>query len=107
MVYPENKISKRMIYKDDLVAGFVLNIAKGAVLPDHTHFDCTVLIQVLKGSADAKVDKEPLFIEAGDLIQVEGREKISVTNTGSETLSLYVTLSPNPPSEEYTTDLDI
>lgn len=107
MVNPQGKIAKRMIYKDNKIAGFMLNIAKGASLPNHTHFDSTVLIQVIKGSAEAKVNGQPLPITTDDLLQVEGHEKVSIDNTGNETLSLYVTLSPNPPLEQYTVDLDI
>lgn len=107
MVEPGNMIAKRMIYKDTKVAGFVLNIAKGSSLPDHTHFDSTVLIQVLKGTSDAKVDGQVIPMETGSLLQLEGNEKFSVNNSGDETLSLYVTLSPNPPPEQYTEDVDI
>lgn len=107
MVEPEGKISKRMIYKDGNVAAFVLSIGKGSTLPPHTHFDCSVIIQVLKGSGKALVDGKPVLIEKDDLLEVEGKEKVAVENTGDETICLYVTLSPNPPSEQYTEDLDI
>jgi quercetin dioxygenase-like cupin family protein len=107
MIDPENKIAKRMIFKDKNVAAFMLNIAKGATLPNHTHFDCAVLIQVIRGSANATINGQTVSVSAGDLFQAEGQEKVSVENNGSETLSLYVTLSPNPPSEQYTEDLDI
>ncbi|MDF2590160.1 MAG: Cupin 2 conserved barrel domain protein, partial [Anaerocolumna sp.] len=36
---PEGKIAKRMIFKSDNVIAFVLNIAKGEILPGHTHLE--------------------------------------------------------------------
>ncbi len=34
---PQGKIAKRMLFKSDNVIAFVLNIAKGEILPGHTH----------------------------------------------------------------------
>ena len=45
---PEEKIAKRMLFKSDNVIAFVLNIAKGEILPGHTHMDSTLFLQVMK-----------------------------------------------------------
>ena len=42
-----------------------------------------------------------------DLLQIDGPEEISVDNTGQNTLVLYVTISPIPPSEDYSIDVDL
>ncbi len=107
IVEPEDKIAKRIIYNDQNTVAFILNIATGQSLPTHTHFDCTVLLQVLKGNADVNVNNEPVAMSENELIQLDGAEEMSVDNTGESTLVLYVTISPLPPSEKYTTDADI
>ncbi|MFW6287728.1 MAG: cupin domain-containing protein [bacterium] len=107
MVEPEGKIAKRIIYNDENTVAFILNIAAGESLPTHTHFDCTVLLQVVKGKAEVLVDGKPVDASQNDLIQLDGPEEMSVNNTGEETLVLYVTISPLPPSEKYTVDADI
>ena len=107
MVEPEGKIAKRMVYQDKNVICFVLNIAKGEELPPHTHFECTVLVQVLKGSSKLVVDGQTTSISQGDIVQLDGPEKMSVRNDGDETLSLYVSISPAPPSEKYAMNVDI
>lgn len=104
---PKGKIAKRMIYKDANVIAFILNIAKGQSLPEHTHFDCTVLLSVLTGKANVHADGKTSAVAAQDLIQLDGPEKMSVDNTGEETLALYVTISPAPPSDQYSRDADI
>ena len=86
---------------------FVLNIAKGHSLPQHTHFDCTVLLYVLTGKADLHVDGQSVPLKANDWVQLDGPENMSVDNTGSETLRLYVTISPAPPSDAYSKNADL
>jgi quercetin dioxygenase-like cupin family protein len=104
---PTNKLAKRMIYQDNSVIAFILNIAKGASLPPHTHFDCTVLVQVLQGSGQINIEDKSTPMGTGQLVQVEGPENMSIDNTADETLILYVSISPAPPSEQYSKDVDI
>ncbi|WP_408956551.1 cupin domain-containing protein [Natroniella sp. ANB-PHB2] len=107
IVEPKGKVAKRMIYKDENVISFILNISKGESLPNHTHFDSTVLLQVIQGSANLKVDDKTSPIQENDLIQLDGPESMSVENNDNEILILYVTISPAPPSEKYSVDVDL
>ncbi|ADI74306.1 conserved hypothetical protein [Methanohalobium evestigatum Z-7303] len=107
MVEPEGKIAKRVIYNDKNTLAFLLNIASGQSLPNHTHFDCTVLLQVIKGEAVVNVDGEPVSMNESELLQIDGSEEMSVDNTGQNVLILYVTISPQPPSENYLVDADL
>lgn len=107
VVAPDNKIAKRVIYHDETIAAFVLNIATGAVLPNHTHFECTVLVLVLAGNGVATTNGKETDIATQDLLQIEGQETLGLQNTGDSTLTVYVTLSPLPPSEAYYVDADI
>lgn len=63
---PAGKISKRMIYKSDNVIAFVLNIAKGETLPAHTHFDSTLLFQVMNGEAKIFWNRTDRAIRCGN-----------------------------------------
>jgi quercetin dioxygenase-like cupin family protein len=107
LVEPNNKIAKRVIYKNDNVLAFILNIAPGESLPNHTHFESTLLIQILNGSAIIHSDKNKIEVTKGDLTKVEGQEVLSIDNVGNDILELYVTISPNPPADKYSTDADI
>lgn len=107
MEEPEEKVAKRVIYHDQKTLAFVLNIAPGESLPNHTHFDCTVLLQVMKGQAEVIVDGESVPMEENNLLQLDGPEEMSVDNTGQDTLVLYVTISPLPPAEKYRVDADL
>ena len=103
---PEGKISKRMIFKSDNVIAFVLNIAKGEVLPGHTHLESTLFLQVMEGTAKVVTDGNETPLQVGELMQVDGQESLQVINTGDDVLRLYVTISPMG-SEAFATDANV
>ena len=107
IVEPEEKVAKRVIYNDENTLAFVLNIASGESLPEHTHFDSTVLVQVIKGKAKVNIDNKNVNLGENGLIKIDGPEKMSIDNIGQEILVLYVTISPLPPEARYAEDADL
>lgn len=103
---PQKKIAKRMIFKSENVIAFVLNIAKGEKLPEHSHLQSTLLLQVMKGSARVRTDGTETSLKPGELMQIDGQQKMEVLNTGEDVLRLYVTISPIG-SENFASDADI
>lgn len=103
---PQGKIAKRMIFKSDNVIAFVLNIAKGEILPGHTHLESTLFLQVMEGNAKVVTDGKETLLQVGELMQVDGQESLQVINTGEGVLRLYVTISPMG-SEAFATDANV
>ena len=103
---PQGKIAKRMLFKSDNVIAFVLNIAKGEILPGHTHLESTLFLQVMEGSAKVFTDGNETSLQVGELMQVDGQESLQVINTGEDVLRLYVTISPMG-SETFATDANV
>lgn len=103
---PEGKIAKRMLFKSDNVIAFVLNIAKGEILPGHTHLESTLFLQVMEGNAKVVTDGKETSLQMGELMQVDGQESLQVMNTGEEVLRLFVTISPMG-SEAFATDANV
>jgi len=103
---PQGKIAKRMLFKSDNVIAFVLNIAKGEILPGHTHMESTLLLQVMEGDAKVVTDGNETLLQVGELMQVDGQESLQVINIGSEVLRLFVTISPMG-SEAFATDANV
>lgn len=103
---PEGKIAKRMIFKSDNVIAFVLNIAKGEILPGHTHLESTLLLQVMEGNAKVVTDGKETALQVGELMQVDGQESLQVINMGEGVLRLYVTISPMG-TEAFATDANV
>lgn len=103
---PEKKIAKRMIFKSENIIAFVLNIAKGEILPGHTHLKTTLFLQVMEGSAKVITDGNETLLQVGELMQVDGQESMQVINIGEDVLRLFVTISPMG-SEAFAADADI
>ncbi|RKD31133.1 cupin domain-containing protein [Lacrimispora algidixylanolytica] len=103
---PEGKIAKRMLFKSDDVIAFVLNIAKGEILPGHTHMESTLFLQVMEGNAKVVTDGNETLLQTGELMQVDGKESLQVINVGEDVLRLYVTISPMG-SEAFATDANV
>lgn len=103
---PEGKIAKRMLFKSENVIAFVLNIAKGEILPGHTHLESTLFLQVMEGHAKVVTDGKETPLQKGELMQVDGQESLQVINTGEEVLRLFVTISPMG-SEAFATDANV
>lgn len=103
---PEGKIAKRMLFKSDDVIAFVLNIAKGEILPGHTHLQSTLFLQVMEGNATVVTDGNETPLQVGELMQVDGPESLQVINSGEEILRLFVTISPMG-SEAFATDANV
>jgi len=103
---PQGKIAKRMLFKSDNVIAFVLNIAKGEILPGHTHMESTLLLQVLEGEAKVVTDGNETLLQIGELMQVDGQESLQVINIGGDVLRLFVTISPMG-SEAFATDANV
>ncbi|MCK8817562.1 cupin [Natroniella sulfidigena] len=107
IVEPKGKLAKRVIYQDENVTSFILNIYKGESLPSHTHFDCTMLLQVIQGRANLSINNKTSSIRKNDLIQITGSESMSIENIGAQTLILYITTSPSSPSDKYSVNVDL
>lgn len=103
---PEGKIAKRLIFKSDNVIAFVLNIAKGEILPGHTHLESTLFLQVMEGNAKVVTDGNENSLQVGELMEVDGPESLQVINTGEDILRLFVTISPMG-SEAFATDANV
>jgi quercetin dioxygenase-like cupin family protein len=103
---PEGKIAKRMLFKSDNAIAFVLNIAKGEILPGHTHLESTLFLQVMEGNAKVVTDGNETSLQVGELMQVDGQESLQVINTGEGVLRLYVTISPMG-TEAFATDANV
>ncbi len=103
---PQEKIAKRMLFKSENVIAFVLNIAKGEILPGHTHLESTLLLQVMEGNAKVVTDGNETSLQVGELMQIDGQESMQVINMGEDILRLYVTISPMG-SEAFATDANV
>jgi quercetin dioxygenase-like cupin family protein len=99
IVYMDNMLTKRVLFNEKKVLNFVLNFRPGQGVPPHNHVESDLIIHVLTGEGEMTVDNTPHHITTGDVIYCTGSEIFSLTNTGSENMSCFVILAPNPPPQ--------
>ena len=96
IVYSEENLTKKIIFKEDRVLNFVLNFKPGQGVPAHNHEQSDLIIHVLVGQGEMGVDGTIHKIMQGDVIHCKGTEVFSLTNTGDKDMSCFVILAPNP-----------
>ncbi len=100
IVFNDEAITKKIIFDEQKVLAFVLNLKVGHQLPVHKHGTSALVYKVLSGSAEMKVNDSIINIEEGSIGLVNGEDDFSIPKI-KEDMSLYVTLSPRPEDERY------
>jgi mannose-6-phosphate isomerase-like protein (cupin superfamily) len=97
IVFNDNNLTKRVLFTNKDVLCFVLNLIPGQVLPVHKHENSSLVLNVLSGACDLKINDETVQLTQGDVVFVKGEDDFSIPSV-SEKLTLYVTICPNPSS---------
>lgn len=100
MVFSDQTLTKRVLFADENVLSFMLNLKAGQTLPSHRHEQSTVVYTVMSGSGEIKVDNETARIEKGFVGMAKGEDDFEIP-TITEDMSLLVTISPNPSNQLY------
>jgi quercetin dioxygenase-like cupin family protein len=96
IVYSDKTFTKRVIFNEDKVLNFVLNMQPGQGLPDHTHENSDLVLHILVGEGEAVVDGQTHKVSQGDVLHLYGEEMFRLTNTGDKDMSAFVVITPNP-----------
>jgi len=94
--YSDDKLTKKVIFNENRVLNFVLNFKPGQGVPPHNHEQSDLIIHVLIGTGELVVDGNTSKVVAGDVIYCKGTEIFSLKNNGTENMSCFVILAPNP-----------
>jgi quercetin dioxygenase-like cupin family protein len=104
IVFSEKTFTKRVLFAEDKVLTFVLNMKPGQGLPAHTHEQSDLVLHILSGEGEGTVDGIVQKLGTGDVIYLKGEEVFGFTNTGDKDISCFVVITPNPSaiySKEY------
>jgi quercetin dioxygenase-like cupin family protein len=102
--YNEERLTKRVIFKEGGSTVFMLNFMPNQELPAHKHPGSNVYLLVLSGEGTFTIDEQEIKVKKDDVIVCNGEENLSFVNDGSENVSLYVTLTKIP-DERYAQDV--
>jgi quercetin dioxygenase-like cupin family protein len=96
VVYMDDKLTKKILFKESRILNFVLNFKPGQGVPAHNHEQSDLIVHVLVGQGQMVVDEKVYKIVQDDVIHCKGTEVFSLTNTGNTDMSCFVILAPNP-----------
>lgn len=100
LVFSDNTFTKRILYADNQTLCFVLNLKKGQSLPLHRHESSTLVMYVLKGKGEIKINNETGVLEEGAFVSARGEDDFEIPSV-AEDMSALVSISPNPSSSLY------
>jgi quercetin dioxygenase-like cupin family protein len=104
IVFSDKTFTKRVLFAEDKVLTFILNMRPGQGLPAHTHEQSDLVLHILSGEGEATVDGTIQKLSEGDVIYLKGEEVFGFTNSGDKDISCFVVITPNPSaiySKEY------
>ncbi|WP_276356184.1 cupin domain-containing protein [Cohnella caldifontis] len=96
--FDDSRFTKKTIFHGEGGAFFVLNFLPGQSIPPHKHPGSRVTLWVREGSGTIRVDGEEQDIQAGDAVQCEGDEEMSIRNPGASPMCVVVCLAAVPGS---------
>lgn len=101
IVYLDNTFTKRVLFNEEKVLTFVLNLKNGQELPPHQHEESDLVLHVIAGKGELTVDGKVSNIEVGDVIYCVGEEMFSLKNNSNENMSCFVVIAPRPSPKAY------
>jgi quercetin dioxygenase-like cupin family protein len=106
VVFSDKTFTKRILYNEEKVLNFVLNLAPGQEIPPHQHEESDLILHVLTGEGVLTVDGAAQPVETGDVVHCSGKEVFSLKNSSSENLSCFVVIAPRPGVKAYSEPIE-
>lgn len=96
IAFSDKTFTKRVLFNENQILNFVLNMKPGQSIPPHTHENSELVIYVLTGSGEATIDGTNAELTEGDVVHLKGEEVFSLKNSGASEMSCFVVIAPNP-----------
>lgn len=105
MVYSESTFTKRVLFSEEKVLNFVLNLMPGQSIPPHKHEDSDLILHVITGGGELTVNGETQDVVMGDVLYCVGEDEFSLRNNTNENLSCFIVLTPRPIPKIYADEI--
>ena len=90
--YEDEKYVRPVLFKGERTTALLLCLKPGQAVPPHRHEGFEIILQPLKGEAEAVLDGERVTLRAGELVLVDGANDFAPVNKGGENFSMLITL---------------
>lgn len=105
ILFRDESLTKKIIYDEEKVLAFVLNLKAGQSIPIHKHGTSALIYHVLKGTGELQVNEKIIKLQDGSIGLVAGEDDFSIPKI-EEDMSMYVTISPRPEDDRYAESIE-
>lgn len=103
IVFNEEHLTKRILFSTSEELCFVLNFKIGQALPIHKHENSKLVVTVLSGAGEIKINNDTVKINQGSILLAYGEDDFSIPSV-TEDMSVLVIINPRPINEMYSKD---
>lgn len=100
LLFNDESLTKKIIFDEEKVLAFVLNLKAGQSIPIHQHGTSALIYHVLKGAGELLINDSTIKLEEGSIGLVAGEDDFSIPKIDQD-MSMYVTISPRPEDDRY------
>ena len=90
--YEDGKFVRPVLHKGERTTALLLCLKPGQAVPPHRHEGFEIILQPLKGEAEAELDGERVTLRAGELVFVDGANDFAPVNRGEQEFAMLITL---------------
>jgi quercetin dioxygenase-like cupin family protein len=90
--YEDEKYVRPVLFKGERTTALLLCLKPGQSVPSHRHEGFEIMLQPLRGEAEAVLDGEAVTLRPGELLFVDGANDFAPVNRGGENFSMLITL---------------
>jgi quercetin dioxygenase-like cupin family protein len=90
--YEDEKYVRPVLFKGERTTALLLCLKPGQSVPPHRHEGFEIMLQPLKGEAEAVLDGEHVTLRAGEVVFVDGANDFAPVNSGDVNFSMLITL---------------
>lgn len=90
--YEADRYVRPVLHKGERTTSLLLCLKPGQAVPAHRHEGFEIVLQPLKGEAEALLDGEQTTLRAGELVFVDGANDFAPVNRGAQDFAMLITL---------------
>lgn len=90
--YEDEKYIRPVLFKGERTTALLLCLKPGQAMRAHRHEGFEIVLQPLRGTAEAVLDGEQTILRAGEIFFVDGANDFAPVNHGDGNFAMLITL---------------
>ena len=90
--YEDERYVRPVLFKGERTTALLLCLKPGQAVRPHRHEGFEIVLQPLRGEAEAVLDGAPVTLRPGEVVFVDGANDFAPVNRGGENFSMLITL---------------